>query len=109
MSDVPKINSARLHLVKLAATYPYGRIENLHIREGDPCMSPPPLVVEDWKVTPIKKSLSVNATPKISNSWLSFFSKLDEIQNTILLKVVIQDGAPVRVEAPRYPNIPSGG
>ena len=108
MSNVPTINSARLHLMKLAANCPYGRIENLHIREGDPCMNPPPQVIEALQVMPGKKPSSVSLSPKLSPVWQSFFRILDELRNTVLLKIVIQDGVPVSVEAPKHPWFGSG-
>ena len=94
------LSPSRRRLVELMQDVGFGRIEQLHLRNGEPVFDPPPRVVRDVK---IGKRNGPHATRGrldfvLKDAVVELLDLFDEASSTTVARIVVQNGLPCRVE-----------
>lgn len=81
----------------------FGQVKNLLVSDGQPVLSPPPEIYEDYKVglsSRRSRRALTDSTP-LSRAWVDFFQKLDEIGTGQIDQIDFADGEPKKVRSRR--------
>ena len=101
------LSPARLRLVRVMQWINFGRIENLQIREGDPCFEPRPRVI---RTILLGADNSPRCEIRVSHFVLKkqvteLFGVFDRVSNGHIPLLEIKHGLPLRMEV-EEPEIP---
>lgn len=96
------LSPARRALVRLFSDLEFGRIENLHIQNGEPLLDPPPRVLRSFKFgvsEPSPLSAPGRLDYVVKDQVIQFLHLLDTIRDTIWTEIAVADGLPIRATA----------
>jgi hypothetical protein len=90
-------------LVELFQDVGFGRIEELHIRDGKPVLDPPPRVVARLKMKPENRAREEASLQDFSlkQSLVLLFLLMRQIGDGTLLLIQVRHGLPVTVDVER--------
>ena len=86
-------------LVEVMQNLRFGRIEGLHVKDGEPLRYPAPMFVRSRKFTRSSDARTAQDRDfalKAQVSWL--LSEIAEVGNGVIRSVTVQDGLPVLVD-----------
>jgi hypothetical protein len=89
-------------LVQMMQNVNFGCIENLHIRDGEPCFDPPPRLVYEIKISGENgpRAESHRRDFALKSGVIQLLAQIVRIQNGIIQTIVVRHGLPqlLRVE-----------
>jgi hypothetical protein len=97
------LSTPRQKLVEAMQRIAFGRIEQLHIREGDPVFEPPPRLVQEIKI-----SGDGEVQPEVAGSdfvlkkqIVELFQRLAQLRNGVIEAIEVRHGLPCRITLQR--------
>ena len=102
MSSLPtksSLSAARQRLVEMMQEVPFGRFRNLTIRDGDPLLSPAPVLIKEIK-------FGADSGPRAERDFRDFdlksqlvelFAQFDRIKNGTIEVLELKHGLPFRM------------
>lgn len=94
-----QLSASRQALVRLCQATNYGQIHHLEIRDGDPLLSPPPLVLIDVKLDADEVPRPEIDLPdfELCNQLCRLMGQLQEITTGIIERIEVRAGIPRRI------------
>jgi len=93
----PPLTPARRRLIDLVRRLGYGRVEHLHVRDGEPVFTPPPRVVRTVRLG--RRPDRVHGDePTLKQQHHELLRLLAEVGDGVVARVEVADGLPVLVE-----------
>lgn len=98
-----QLSSPRQHLLELMQKMNFCRIQGLEIRQGEPVLSPAPVVIQDLKI-------GGNNDPRVEihlrdyalkQAHLELFQHFDEIKDGVIDELEVRHGLPQMVRIKR--------
>jgi hypothetical protein len=99
VSRFSELSAARQALVRLLQSLNYGHLLRLHVRAGEPCFSPPPVILAELK---LEGSEQVRQEVELTDFVLReevrrLMEKLDLVQDGTIERIEVRAGIPRRV------------
>lgn len=96
------LSSNRKRLVEMMQELNFGRIDLLHIKRGEPCFMPPPLVFKDIDLSSHKDNESntccLDTDFVLKKQIVVLFDYLEKEGDCIVHSLIVQNGLPVRMK-----------
>lgn len=93
------LSPARRRLLELMAGTRYGRVEDLHVRGGEPLFDPRPRVTRTVKIAgPKAPPLPPAGGRELRREWLEVFAELDALGDGVVRRIELANGLPLFVE-----------
>ncbi len=89
----------RQELVELMQRLNFGRIEGLHICDGDPVFSPEPRTVREFKFCAAENGPRTELTVRdfvLKSQVVELFALLDDVRNGVIDLIEVKHGLPFR-------------
>jgi hypothetical protein len=90
------LSPARQRLIELLQATNFGRIENLHVRNGEPVFDPPPRIVHEIKFggeNDPRRELTAADFP-LKAQVIELFARCDQIGNGVIETLSVKHGLP---------------
>jgi len=94
------LSATRRRFVELLQRVVFGRVEALHIRDGEPVLEPPPRVIRRIKnggCNSPRRQADVSDFA-LKQEWVEFFNDLDAIGDGVILSIEVAHGLPIVYE-----------
>jgi hypothetical protein len=99
------LSPCKKRLVELMREINFGQIECLHVRCGEPCFTPHPLVIEDIDLARDRDNGPSACCPDsdflLKKQVVNLFNCLEKKGDGIVRFIVVQNGLPVRMKLER--------
>jgi hypothetical protein len=82
----------------------FGRIENLHVRGGEPLFDPPPRLVQKIKIDSAGPLRAPRADCALKARVIGCLDQLTRIQNGVVQSIEVRDGLPFTIEVETKPR-----
>lgn len=94
------ISPARRRLLALIVATRYGRVEDLHVRGGQPQFVPGPRVTRTVKIAGHRAPDAPPPAPHcaLRREWLELFAELDTLGDGIIRRIEVANGRPLFLE-----------
>ena len=101
-SRLSGLSPARRALVLLCREMNFGQISGLVVRDGDPVLDPPPVVLVEVKLDSHEESSPQAGPPdfELGNETLRLMARLNEVQNGTIERLEVRHGVPTRALTP---------
>lgn len=97
------LSPARKRLVELMQEVNYGKIEGLHVHNGEPVFSPPPTVLRQYKFGKDNGSHESRGSHNftLKSRVVQLFEAFDRERMLVIQELVISNGLPTQMTAMR--------
>jgi len=93
------LTAARQRLIESMQQINFGRIEDLHVVDGEPAFAPPPRVIREVKFGGDNRPRpeAAKADFALKAEVIDLFAQLEEVGNGVITRLEIQRGLPFRM------------
>jgi hypothetical protein len=93
------LTASQARLIDLMQRLNFGRIEGLHVRDGDPLFHPPPRIFRDVKPGSKNgpRSEAAKADFALKAEVIDLFAQLEAVGNGVIERIEVQHGLPFRM------------
>ncbi len=94
-----ELTATRRRLLEMTQRVNFGRIEDLHVRNGEPVFDPPPRVIREVKFGGENRPRpeAAKADFVLKAEVIDLFAQLEEVGNGVITRLEIQHGLPFRM------------
>ena len=94
-----ELTATRRRLLEMTQRVNFGRIEDLHVRNGEPVFDPPPRVIREVKFGGENRPRPEAAKGDfaLKAEVIDLFAHLEEVGNGMITRLEIQHGLPFRM------------
>ena len=89
----------RDEFVRICQRLNFGRIENLHVRNGEPVFDPPPSTTEERKFAAAENGPRTEGSlhpPRLKQQMVEMFALFDQLKNGSISVIEVKHGLPFR-------------